>query len=193
MRPAAGDGRESRRVKARKVKGLQAAGPLADNLRRIVAVRLDELYSFADAAQDPEAVEELHDMRIAAKRLRYVLEMSEPVFGDPVRRAAKQARKLQDVLGEIHDCDELVPRVRAHVKRLREEDRAAVRAAAGLRAGDLEPEAARAAPHRGRYAGLEALATYTIARRGVLHASFRRLWARLERAGFRDDLEGKLG
>jgi hypothetical protein len=180
-------------VKARRVKGLQPAGRLDENLRRIVVVRLDELCSFAEAAQDPGAVEELHDMRIAAKRLRYVLEMSEPVVGEPARRGAKQARALQDVLGEIHDCDELLPRVRAHVKRLREEDRVAVRGAAGPRAADLDPEAARAAPHRRRYAGLEALAAYTSARREVLHASFRRLWARLERQRFADELRGKLG
>ncbi|MEA2374365.1 MAG: hypothetical protein QOD53_828 [Thermoleophilaceae bacterium] len=179
-------------MKARKVKGLDSAGPLEDNLRRIVRVRLDEVRSFAEAAQDPENIDQLHDMRIAAKRLRYVLEMGEPVLGEPAATAAKQARKLQDVLGEIHDCDELVPRVRAHIKRLRAEDRAAVRAAAG-RAVDIDPSLARAASNRGRYAGLEALATYTAARRDVLHESFRRLWARFEGAGFGDGLGGKLG
>lgn len=176
-------------MKARTVKGLDPAGPLEENLRRIVRVRLGEVRSFAGAAQDPQAVEELHDMRIAAKRLRYVLEMSEPVLGSPAHDGAKQARKLQDVLGEIHDCDELVPRVRAHVKRLRSEDRAAVRAAAGTRASDLDPELTRAAPHRGHYAGLEALATDTQARRDVLHQSFVRLWSRLERSGFGHGLE----
>lgn len=180
-------------MKARSVKGLDPAGSLEDNLRRIARVRLDEVSSFAEAAQDPAAVEELHDMRIAAKRLRYVLEMSEPVLGEPAKTGAKQARKLQDVLGGIHDCDELGPRVRAHVKRLRAEDRAAVRAAARNGARDLDPPLARAAPNRARYAGLEALAAYTAARRDVLHGSFRRMWARLERGGFGDGLGGKLG
>jgi CHAD domain-containing protein len=180
-------------VKARRVKGLDPAGPLEDNLRRIVRVRLAELYSFAPATEDPKAVDELHDMRIAAKRLRYVLEMSEPVFGAPAKLGAKEARGLQDVLGEIHDCDELAPRLRKQLKRMRTEDADAVRAAAGARAGDVEPSTARAAPHRGRYAGVEALSAYTRARREVLYASFRRRWARLERAGFRGELEAKLG
>ena len=61
-------------MKARDVKGLDPAGPLADNVERIARTRLDELFSFAPAVLDPRNVRELHDMRIAAKRLRYVLE-----------------------------------------------------------------------------------------------------------------------
>src|SRR5205807_1070135 len=81
----------------------------------------------------------LHDTRIAAKRLRYVLEMHTPVFGQQAARAAKEARKLQDLLGAIHDCDELLPIVRGHVRRMRAEDAAAVRARAGARAKELDP------------------------------------------------------
>ena len=61
-------------MKARKVKGLDPFGTLADNAQRLAHVRLDELCAFVPDALDPEAVEELHAMRIAAKRLRYVLE-----------------------------------------------------------------------------------------------------------------------
>ena len=95
-------------MKARKVKGLDPDGPLIDNMRCVIRVRLDEVYGFADAARDPANVEELHDMRIAAKRLRYLLELSGPLFGPEAKRAAKVAKSLQDVLGEIHDCDELL-------------------------------------------------------------------------------------
>jgi CHAD domain-containing protein len=175
-------------MKARRVKGLEPAGPLDANLRRIVAVRTAELCSFAEAVRDPRAVRELHAMRIAAKRLRYVLEMSEPVLGDPARQGARDARKLQDLLGEIHDCDELIPRVKAHLKRMRSEDATAVRGAAGPRARDLDPAAARSAPHRRRYAGLEALTAYTRARREVLYAAFLRQWSRIEQSDFAQDL-----
>jgi CHAD domain-containing protein len=37
-------------------------------------------------AADPREVEALHDMRIAAKRLRYILEITEPCFGEYARR-----------------------------------------------------------------------------------------------------------
>ena len=179
-------------MKARKVKGLDPDMPLDHALRRIAETRLGELHSFAHAVHDPGAVDELHDMRIAAKRLRYVLELSEPVLGDAAKDGAKRAKKLQDLLGEIHDCDEHLPLVLAHVERLREEDAAAVRGVAGGNASDLDPAAAREAPNRRRYAGLEALAAYLRARREVLYKRFVREWARLERAGFSESLNGKV-
>jgi CHAD domain-containing protein len=179
-------------VKARKVKGLDPDMPLDAALRRIAEIRLDELHSFERAVHDPEAIEELHDMRIAAKRLRYVLEMSEPVLGPPAAKGAKQAKKLQDVLGEIHDCDEHLPLVERHLARLREEDAAAVQRSAKRNASDLDPAALREAPHRRHYAGLEALASYLRARREVLYRRFVREWTRLEKAGFRASLNGKV-
>ena len=163
-------------MKARKVKGLDPDGPLAENARRIIEVRAREVHSFAPAVFDPRNVEALHDMRIAAKRLRYVLELTAPVFGEPAERGAKRAKQLQDVLGEIHDCDETVPRVERHIERLRLEDAAVLREGAEAGAEDLDPEAAREAPNRLRYRGLEALVAYLRARREVLYARFLNEW-----------------
>jgi hypothetical protein len=178
-------------VRARKVKGLDAEGPLAGEALKIAATRIDELWSFADAARDPAEVRALHDMRIAAKRVRYLLELVGPCLGPAAARGAKRAKALQGLLGEIHDCDEMLPLVRAHVKRLRAQDAAAVRAAAG-EADDVEPRAAGAAPNRTRYRGLESLQAYLGARRSVLHARFLREWAKLEKRGFRERLETEL-
>ena len=49
-------------------------------------------------------------MRIAAKRLRYVLEITGPCFGPEAKAARDAAKRLQGVLGEIHDCDVMLPR-----------------------------------------------------------------------------------
>ncbi len=171
-------------MKARKVKKLAPEGALADNAQRIVAVRLEELRSFAGAAHDPAEVEALHDMRIAAKRLRYVLEITEPALGPSARQGAKTAKRLQDLLGEIHDCDVMLPRVRAHTERLRAEDVEWARHAAGGRAQDLTPSVASGAPNRARYRGLEALGVYLSARRSVLFDRFLREWEALESGGF---------
>ena len=179
-------------MKARKVKGIELDAPLAENALRIVTVRLDELRSFSDAVHDPAATQDLHDMRIAAKRLRYVLEMTAPALGPEAARAAKHAKDLQDVLGEIHDCDEFVPRVERHVERLRAEDAAAVRAAAPPDSKDLDPAAARAAPNRLLYRGIEALEAYLRARREVLYARFLREWERLEGDGLSPALMDRL-
>jgi len=101
-------------VKARKVKGLDPDGTLADNAQRIVTARVGELRSFTPAVLDPAEVEALHDMRIAAKRLRYVLELARPALGEPAGKGARTMKRMQDVLGEIHDCDEMLPRLRRH-------------------------------------------------------------------------------
>lgn len=97
-------------MKARQVKGLDPRKTLRRNAALIVRTRLDELRHLADAALDPAAAVAQHDMRIAAKRLRYVLEITESCFGDEAVAARRAARELQGVLGDIHDCDVMLPR-----------------------------------------------------------------------------------
>ena len=163
-------------MKARRVKGLDPATPLADNAERIVRTRLDELCGFMPAASDPAAATALHDMRIAAKRLRYVLEVTGPCFGPYAGTAVKHIKELQDLLGEIHDCDVHLPEAAAFLDELVETDVAAV--AAGRRA-----------PHRSAYAGLVALQVRLRAERELLFARFLTFWGELERKGFRARLE----
>jgi CHAD domain-containing protein len=175
-------------VKARKVKKLDPAAPLAENAARIARARLGEMRSFAAAALRPENAREQHDMRIAAKRLRYVLEATEFCFGKPGTVARRRAKSLQDVLGELHDCDVMLPRVKQHLDHLRESDASAVHARAGG-APDLDPKLAARAPHRTAYRGLEVLAVYVGARRKLLFDRFADRWAEAESAGVWDDLE----
>ena len=148
-------------MKARKVK-VDPDGRLDDSLRATLAVRLDELHSF-----DPDKPRQLHDLRIAAKRVRYILEVAEPVFGEPAARGVKAMKKLQDHLGEIHDCDELLPLLDAHTSKLRAEDAAA--------AADQKP-----LPNRRKYRGLEALRAHTVAERERLLERLPRRWAQAE-------------
>jgi len=175
-------------VRARRVRKLEPREPLADNAARIVRVRLDELRSFAPRAFEPGAVRAQHDMRIAAKRLRYVLETTEFCFGRPAEVARRRARDLQDILGELHDCDVMLPRVERHLAELREVDAAAVRARAG-NASDLDPALAARAPHRTSYRGLEILIVYLHARRALLFDRFRGFWTEQERLGTWQRLE----
>ncbi len=97
-------------MKPRRVEGLDPAAPLRPNAARIVRTRLDELRSLAPAALEPSAASAQHDMRIAAKRLRYVLEIAGPCFGPEAKLARDAAKELQGVLGDIHDCDVMLPR-----------------------------------------------------------------------------------
>jgi hypothetical protein len=175
-------------VKARRVDGLEPDGTLADNAERIVLVRLDELCSFMPRAAAPEEVAALHDMRIAAKRLRYVLEVCGPCFGAYARSATKLVKDLQDLLGEIHDCDEQIPATAAFAESLLAADAAALRALAGS-ADDLDPALVRQAPHARDHAGVAALQAHLRGRRALLFERFLAYWDDLERKGFRARLE----
>ncbi len=171
-------------MKARRVKGIDPEGALADEAEKIVAVRLDEVVGFAPAVRDPREVEALHDMRIAAKRLRYVLEVTaEPCFGPYARTAARRVKELQDLLGEIHDCDVTIPRVLGLLDELRRSDAIVLVERAGD-APDLDPALAAELPHREAWRGLEAFVVHLRARRGLLYARFTTFWRDLERDGF---------
>jgi CHAD domain len=162
-------------VKARKVRKLDPAAPLGENAARIVRTRVDELRSFAAEALKPDATEAQHDMRIAAKRLRYVLEVTEFCFGKPARNARRSARDLQDLLGEMHDCDVMLPRVQAQIEALRSADARSVLMKAAD-AEDLDPELVAGAPNRTAYRGLELLSVHLRARRALLFERFRQFW-----------------
>jgi hypothetical protein len=178
-------------VKARQVKRLDCEAPLADNAERIVRTRLDELYSFTPKALNPKRVKALHDMRIAAKRLRYVLEVTGFCFGPYAATATKRAKELQDLLGEIHDCDEMLPRVRAVIAELRESDIDGLIELAS-EADDLAPELGEKVRHRDAYGGLEVLAIWLEARRTLLFERFLDKWKTLQRNAFRERLERAL-
>jgi CHAD domain-containing protein len=98
-------------MKARKVEGLRPDEPLRTNAARVVATRLDELRGFAEEALDPGGEKAQHEMRIAAKRLRYVLEIVSGCLGPEAETARGVAKELQGVLGDIHDCDVMAPKV----------------------------------------------------------------------------------
>jgi CHAD domain-containing protein len=71
----------------------------------VISSRLDEFLSFEAFVEQPECKDELHAMRIAAKHLRYTLEVFAPLYQDGLKSMIQLMRRLQDNLGEIHDCD----------------------------------------------------------------------------------------
>jgi CHAD domain-containing protein len=67
--------------------------------------RLDEFLFYEVFIFDPERQNELHQMRIAAKHLRYALEIFSELYSGKTDFALDISRKTQQILGEIHDAD----------------------------------------------------------------------------------------
>ena len=146
---------------------LDPDAPLADNARCILAVRMAELYSYAPILPEADATEALHDARIAAKRLRYTLELFLPVFGEDGAGAIEQIKGLQEDLGQLHDHDVRIALIDDELQSLD---------GASDRDGD-DPRT-----------GLEALRDRERAARAKRHASVVKRWQRLERDRLRQNL-----
>lgn len=73
--------------------------------QEILRDRLKEFEKRSDGLFRPLDVTALHDLRIAAKRLRYAIELLAPCFSRSISTHAKRAARLQAALGDLHDCD----------------------------------------------------------------------------------------
>ena len=77
----------------------------AKNVAGIIRDQLKEFEKRSDGLFKPLDVNALHDLRIAAKRLRYAIELLGPCFPRSISMHAKRAARLQTALGDLHDCD----------------------------------------------------------------------------------------
>lgn len=73
--------------------------------RDIILQRWHELEALSDSLYHPHATKALHDMRIAAKRVRYAVELFAQCCGESITAFAKEISEMQSSLGEMHDCD----------------------------------------------------------------------------------------
>jgi CHAD domain-containing protein len=73
--------------------------------REVILERLKELEKLSNGLFQPFDVETLHEMRIAAKRLRYAVELFQQCWGRSIASYAKRAARIQTTLGDLHDCD----------------------------------------------------------------------------------------
>jgi len=76
-----------------------------DMARTIIQDRLTDLEKLSMSFYRPTQPTQLHEMRIAAKRLRYSIELFEACWGSRIAKFAKQIARLQTALGTVHDCD----------------------------------------------------------------------------------------
>lgn len=99
-------------AKARPITGLDSTAPTARNARIILQQRLKEMYSFAPYIDNPDNIQELHNLRIAAKRVRYTLEVFEEFLPASAGDFARELATLQDELGTLHDSEVILSLLR---------------------------------------------------------------------------------
>ncbi|OMQ13798.1 metal-chelation protein CHAD, partial [Modestobacter sp. VKM Ac-2676] len=80
-----------------------AARPADEVLREVLARTARRLRRTVGAAQDSDDDEALHDVRKAAKRLRYTADAAVPVLGRPVADLVSVLKGVQTVLGDRQD------------------------------------------------------------------------------------------
>ena len=139
--------------------------------------RLLALHSYEPWISHPEAVAEHHATRIAAKKLRYTLEIYSPLYRNGLKKYLLRVKRVQEILGDLHDCDVWIDRVAGILLH----ERAVLRS----RRGADRPDPAV-------LASLKAFLAVKERERRAMYRRFTRYWASLARAGTWDELRSSL-
>ena len=77
------------------------------------ARRADDLRAAIDNAAGIYLADRLHAVRIAVKKLRYAMEIARELRASRAQARLRSLRRVQDLLGRIHDLEVLIARTRA--------------------------------------------------------------------------------
>ncbi len=186
-------------AKAKQITGLDPHSPTSENARFIARTRLEEMYSWSEYVDNPYNVKELHDLRIAAKRLRYTLEVFEDVLPDTCKPIVEELTQIQDELGAMHDRDVMVGLLRLCLGSqesapIYDQALSAAQKQQGKARSILRPELvavlidAKVAPSAEDRYGLELLLRKYQQDREQQYAAFRQHWYQLQVRDFRREV-----
>lgn len=186
-------------AKAKKILDLDCQAPVGQNARHIARIRLEEMHDWAKYADAPYHSKELHNLRIAAKRLRYTLELFEDALPETSKAIVDELTQVQDELGLLHDSDVLIALLRlclgsqeggaayeqalTHVRKQKRQKGLMLPPA--LVAAVLDHNGAPSAEER---FGLEQLLLREHHIREERYAAFREHWFRLQERDFRREV-----
>ena len=188
-------------AKAKAITYLDKRAPVGMNARLIARQRLGELYQWEQAVDDPANIRGLHDMRIAAKRLRYTFEVFEEVLPASGKVVVEELTRLQDELGALHDSDVMIALLQRRLAN-GQHNTAAENGAGGGGANQpsahvkplVSPDMAayllgpRATPTEEQRRGLEAFLRQQVDLREQRYNTFRQHWRQLEERDFRREV-----
>lgn len=173
------------------VHDIEPEATVLENARRVLAVRIAEYYSYEPVVPHPELSEALHDLRIAAKRLRYSLELFRGAFGKAGEKQIERVKAVQETLGDLHDHDVRIDMIGDELSRLMveqsERTRAAIAEATPDEVAAIAASALRPPPDDPRR-GLIALLGREHGARREAYGRFRDIWSRFAGEGMRADL-----
>jgi CHAD domain-containing protein len=84
---------------------LVAVPAVQSEIQRHVVGHLDQLLQCQNSLTSAKDCMRHHAMRIAAKRLRYTLEIARPAYPGQLGEFIEALKQVQTLLGEVHDCD----------------------------------------------------------------------------------------
>ena len=186
-------------AKAKPLTFLDPQAPTSQMARRAIYTRLDEMYSWSADVDVPYEVRGLHNLRIAAKRLRYTLEIFEDVLPPACHAFADELTQVQDELGAVHDNDVLIALLRlclgsedaglayeqALMKAGKQKSKEKLLLPSDMVAAVLDPHVA---PNAAQRYGLEQLLLKQSQLREEHYQAFRRHWHQLQARDFRREL-----
>jgi len=145
--------------------------PMAAALR--IETRLLTLLSYEPWISHPEAVAEHHATRIAAKKLRYTLEIYGAAYRNGLKKHLIRVKRIQEILGNLHDCDVWIDGVTALLLK----ERTLLRSYKG----EKRPDPAT-------LASLKVFLSEKEKERRAIYRQFTHYWAMLGRTGIWQDL-----
>jgi hypothetical protein len=168
-------------ARALPVLGVDPDASNQENAALILPVRMAELLAWERHAYDPNRVYELHQMRIAAKRMRYTMELFAPFYGPDFAKAILSVKEIQEDLGVIHDADVLVPEMEAFLRKELKPRKKRKRQVDGVHAADLDAAA-----------GVVELCRRKRDERDERYRRFLATWNRLRTEGFFESIRAML-
>lgn len=190
-------------AKAKAITYLDTQAPVAVNARLIARERLAELYQWEAAVDDSANIRGLHDMRIAAKRLRYTFEVFEEVLPASGKAIVEELTRIQDELGALHDSDVIIALLQMRLSDGQGDMAAEHGAGTKLSPSHIKPLVPvdmaayllgpHAAPTEEQRRGLEAFLHQQVHLREQRYDTFRQHWRQLEERDFRREVLNVLG
>lgn len=147
-------------AKPQKIVGINPKQSFHENARILLPQKVAEVYSWEEFIRDPEKPQELHNMRISVKRLRYTMEFFSVNYDTHFMEFIDTIIELQDILGDIHDNDVVLETLTAYKNSSQSTD----------------------------MLGIDTLITRTRETRNAEYESFLKRWEHLTTTGFKQKL-----